>query len=375
MAGIYVHIPFCRQKCFYCDFYKTVNTSLQQKFLSVLKDEAKVRKNFMLNETVKTIYFGGGTPSVLTSSELEDLLGFFRNEFAVDVDAEITLEANPDDLSKEYLSGIFRAGVNRLSVGIQSFQDEHLKKMNRRHNAQQAVQAIEMAAGVGFNNISVDLIYGLPGLSQKQWEESLKQVYDLPVQHLSAYHLTYHEGTPFYTWLKKGSLKEIKEEESIAQFNTLIDLSVENGYEHYEISNLAKNGMYSQHNTAYWFGKKYLGLGPSAHSFDGDSRRWNISSVNQYIKALENQLPYWEKEHLTEKDKFNEYILTRIRTMWGLSLSYVNQVFGSDKKNYLLKQIEKYSQSGNIILAQDKILLSRNGLFISDEIMADLIII
>jgi len=375
MAGIYVHIPFCRQKCFYCDFYKTVNTSLQQKFLSVLKDEAKVRKNFILNEPVKTIYFGGGTPSILSPSELEDLLSFFRNEFAVDVDAEITLEANPDDLNKEYLNGIFRAGVNRLSVGIQSFQDEHLKKMNRRHNALQAVQAIEMAAGVGFTNISADLIYGLPGLTQKQWEESLQQVYNLPVQHLSAYHLTYHEGTPFYTWLKKGSLKEIKEEESIAQFNTLIDLSLKNGYEHYEISNLAKNEQYSQHNTSYWFGKKYLGLGPSAHSFDGDSRRWNISSINQYIKAIENQSPYWEEEVLSEKDKFNEYILTRIRTQWGLSLSYVNQVFGSEKKNYLLKQIEKYSQSGNIILEQDKILLSRNGLFISDEIMADLIII
>ncbi len=375
MAGIYIHIPFCRQRCNYCDFYKIVNTSLQQKFLSILKEEVKVRKNYLQNENVETIYFGGGTPSVLSSSELEDILVLLKNKFKVNSDAEITFETNPDDLTPDYLSGIRQAGINRLSVGIQSFQDNHLKIMNRRHTATQAIKAIEDAAKAGFNNISADLIYGLPGLSSQEWEESLKQVFSLPVQHLSAYHLTYHEGTTFYNWLKNGTLKELNEKASVNQFNALIDLSVKNGYEHYEISNLAKNNLYSRHNTSYWMGKKYLGLGPSAHSFDGSSRQWNISNVEQYILAFEKQMDYFEKEELSENDKFNEYILTRIRTKWGVSLSVVNQQFGADKENYLIEQIQKYKNTETVVLQNGILSLTRKGFFISDEIMADLMII
>lgn len=375
MAGIYIHIPFCRQKCYYCDFYKTVNTSLQQKFLSTLKEEAKVRKNYLQNETIETIYFGGGTPSVLIISELSDILNFLQQQFPVSSDAEITLEANPDDLTLEYLKGIKSIGINRLSIGIQSFQNKLLKKMNRRHNSAEAVQAIEMAAKLGFNNLSVDLIYGLPGLTTIQWNETLNQVFALPVQHLSAYHLTYHEGTPFYTWLKKGTLKELKENESVSQFNELVDLSKKNGFEQYEISNFAKNQLYSQHNTSYWIGKKYLGLGPSAHSFDGKSRAWNVSHVEAYINAIKNNTNYFEEEILSIKDKFNEYILTRIRTKWGVSLAYVNQHFGEENEKYLLMQIEKYKNAKTLFLENGIITLSREGLFISDEIMADLIII
>ncbi len=375
MAGIYIHIPFCRQKCYYCDFYKTVNTSLQQKFLSCLKEEAKVRKNYLQNETIKTIYFGGGTPSVLTISELNNTINFLHHEFQVLSDAEITLEANPDDLSLEYLKGIKQAGINRLSIGIQSFNDKHLQKMNRRHTATEAVKAIEMAANIGFTNLSVDLIYGLPGLTANQWNKSLNRVFTLPVQHLSAYHLTYHEGTPFYTWLKKGTLKELKENESVLQFNELVDLSEKNGFEQYEISNFAKQQMYSKHNTSYWMGEKYLGLGPSAHSFDGKSRAWNVSHVEAYINAIENNNSFNEEEILSLKDKFNEYILTRIRTKWGVSLAYVNQQFGDEKKNYLLMQIEKYKNSKTVLVENGIITLSNKGLFISDEIMADLIII
>jgi oxygen-independent coproporphyrinogen-3 oxidase len=375
MAGIYIHIPFCRQKCYYCDFYKTVNTSQSKRFLSVLKDEAKVRKNYILNEPVETIYFGGGTPSVLTAPELADLLRFFKNEFKVNSDAEITFEANPDDLNVDYLKGIKDAGVNRLSIGIQSFQNKHLEKMNRRHNSVQAIQAIEDAEKIGFANLSVDLIYGLPGLTESEWIESLNTVFRLPVQHLSAYHLTYHEGTPFYTWLKKGTLKELKEMESVRQFNILLDLASKNNYEQYEISNFAKNEMYSKHNTSYWMGKKYLGLGPSAHSFNGVSRRWNVSNVESYLKAFEKDTDYFEQEILSQKDKFNEHVLTRIRTKWGVSLEFINQSFGAEMKNYLLKQIEKYRQQETIILENGIVTLSKEGLFISDEIMVDLMII
>jgi len=375
MAGIYIHIPFCRQKCYYCDFYKTVNTSLKQKFLSKVKTEAKVRKNYLQNETVETIYFGGGTPSVLSNWELANILSFLADNFEISKKVEITFEANPDDLTSEYLMAIQQAGINRLSVGIQSFQDKHLTKMNRRHNAVEAVKAIEKAVDIGFDNISVDLIYGLPDLTETEWKDSLNKVFQLPVQHLSAYHLTYHEGTAFYTWLKKGTLKELNETESVNQFTTLLDMAKKNGFEQYEISNFAKNEMYSKHNTSYWMGIKYLGLGPSAHSFDGKSRRWNVSHVESYIKAFENNSDYFEEEILNEKDQFNEYILTRIRTKWGLSLEFIYQQFGEEKANNLLKQITKFKNQGKVFLEGDKITLSQEGLFISDEIMADLIII
>uniref|UniRef100_UPI0032178E1C radical SAM family heme chaperone HemW n=1 Tax=uncultured Draconibacterium sp. TaxID=1573823 RepID=UPI0032178E1C len=375
MAGIYIHIPFCRQKCYYCDFYKTVNTSLKQKFLSTLKEEAKVRKNYLQNETIETIYFGGGTPSVLNSTELTGILHFLSEYYIIDSNAEITFEANPDDLTSEYLIKIREAGINRLSVGIQSFQNKYLEKMNRRHNAADAVRAIEKAAETGFKNISVDLIYGLPGLTDQEWKESLNRVFQLPVQHLSAYHLTYHEGTAFYTWLKKGTLKELKETESVAQFKTLLSYAKNNGFEQYEISNFAKNQLYSKHNTSYWMGTKYLGLGPSAHSFDGASRRWNVSHVESYIKAFENKSDYFEEEKLSENDRFNEYILTRIRSKWGLSLKFVNKEFGTKLETYLLQQLDKYEKAGTVLINDDRITLSEKGLFISDEIMTDLIII
>lgn len=375
MAGIYIHIPFCRQKCYYCDFYKTVNTSLQHDFIKALKSEANIRKNYLNNENVETIYFGGGTPSVLSEKEIAEILEVMSKEFNVSSAAEITLEANPDDLTTDYLKDIKKVGINRLSIGIQSFQNRHLEKMNRRHDSAQAVGAIENAAKIGFSNLSADLIYGLPDLTQKEWEESLNTMFSLPVKHLSAYHLTYHEGTPFYTWLKKGTLKELKEAESVDQFNTLIDISVANGFEHYEISNLAKDQLYSRHNTAYWMGTKYLGLGPSAHSFDGNSRRWNSSHVEAYIKALANNNSYFEEEILNETDQYNEYILTRIRTKWGVSEKEIEQRYGVQTAQYFSNQLAKYKQAGVLQINDQAITLTRKGLFISDEIMADLIII
>lgn len=375
MAGIYIHIPFCRQKCYYCDFYKTVNTSLKQSFLPALKEEAKLRKNYLQNETVETIYFGGGTPSVLESGEVKKILEHLDQHFLLAENAEITFEANPDDLTKEYLQAIRAEGINRLSVGIQALQNHHLEKMNRRHDKKQALEAIENSVAAGFDNISVDLIYGLPGLTGAEWKESLAQVFRLPVQHLSAYHLTYHEGTAFYTWLRKGTLRELGESDSIEQFNLLMDEAAAAGFEQYEISNFARNGQYSQHNSAYWLGKKYLGLGPSAHSFDQRSRRWNVSHVESYIKGLAQDTSWFEEEILNDKERFNEYILTRIRTKWGVSILEIERLFGEDRKNYLLEQVEKYRKSGKIRVANDTIIIPREGLFISDEIMADLMII
>lgn len=375
MAGIYIHIPFCRQKCYYCDFYKTVNVSLTKKFLLALQKEIIQRKNYLENEIVETIYFGGGTPSVLNESELTQILQFLKRHFNVSPKAEITFEANPDDLTVEYLNQIYKAGIRRLSIGIQSFQDEFLKKMNRRHNANQAIEVVGNAAEIGFNDISVDLIYGLPGLNDDQWQDDLKKVFKLPVQHLSAYHLTYHEGTPFYTWLKKGTLKALKEVESISQFTTLIQMAKENGFEQYEISNFAKDRKYSKHNSSYWKGVKYLGLGPSAHSFNGVSRSWNVSHIESYIKAIEAGLPYSEEEILSESNRYNEYILTRIRTIWGVSIDELTEDFGTEKASYFRDIIQKYINTEMVELNKGIYKLTEKGMFVSDEIMANLMFI
>jgi len=375
MAGIYIHIPFCRQKCYYCDFYKTVNTNQTDTFISALSKETALRKRYIPEEKVKTIYFGGGTPSVLTENQLSVVLKFLYGYFSVASDAEITFEANPDDLSKEYLQLLKKLGINRLSIGIQSFQNEHLKKMNRRHNTEQAVRSIENAISEGFSNLSIDLIYGLPGLTLQEWQNSLQTVFRLPVVHLSAYHLTYHQGTPFYTWLKKGTLKELSEDESISQFNLLIDETEKAGFEQYEVSNFAWNKMYSKHNSAYWLGENYLGLGPSAHSFNGDSRRWNIAHVDGYIHGIENNTSWFEEEQLSENEKFNEYILTRIRTKWGISVQEIAERFGVKYADQVEKTAAKFLSSGKMKKNGGIFTLTREGLFVSDDLMTDFMII
>lgn len=375
MAGIYIHIPFCRQKCHYCDFYKTVNVGFIKQFILFLRKEIELQKIYLQGESVETIYFGGGTPSVLKQQELVYILSVLKSEFQVESNAEITLEANPDDLNLTYLESLFQAGINRLSIGIQSFQNQHLKKMNRRHNVKQAILSVENAIKAGFSNISVDLIYGLPELSLKQWKQNLQEVFKLPVQHLSAYHLTYHRGTPFYSWLKNGTLKEPSEEESIEQYNELINESWFAGFEQYEISNFAKDKLYSKHNTSYWTGKKYLGLGPSAHSFNGISRQWNVAGIEDYMKALKTDSPFYKKENLNEKDKFNEFILTNLRTKWGVSLSFIEENFGVEKSTYFLESIQKYLNTGKINEQNGNFTLSNKGVFVSDDILSDLMII
>jgi len=369
VAGIYIHIPFCRQKCYYCDFYKTVNSSQTGRFLSALKLEASERKNYTEGENIRTVYFGGGTPSVLKEQELMEILDVLNDHFHIEEDAEITFEANPDDLTPVYLQSLKKAGINRLSIGIQSFFDIHLRKMNRRHDSQQAVRAIEDAFEAGFENLSTDLIYGIPGLTLKQWQESLRKMFSLPVVHLSAYHLTYHEGTAFYTWLKKGTLKELSENESVSQFNLLLDEASQAGFEQYEISNFARNGVYSKHNMAYWSGEKYLGLGPSAHSFNGTSRQWNIAHIDAYMKLIETDESFFEEEQLTAQEHFNEYILTHIRTKWGISLDEINNRFGEEYVDWVAHEAEKHILSGKMMEQKGVLTLTREGLFVSDDLM------
>jgi len=373
MAGIYIHIPFCRRRCFYCDFYKTTQTALKSFYIEALLTELNLRKSYLQNEIIDTIYFGGGTPSVLTPPEIEKILAGIYGGFDVVTNPEITLEANPDDLDVEYLSRLAETKINRLSIGIQSFFDEDLKQMNRRHNSLQASGCVNEAFSAGFKNISIDLIYGLPGLTLEKWGENLKQAFVLPVSHLSAYHLTYHEGTRFFDLKKKGFLQEIPEDDSVAQFELLIDKALENNFFQYEISNFAKEGAISKHNSAYWSGKKYLGLGPSAHSYDGSSRQWNVSDVGLYIENIKKSTPLFELEILSENERYNDYIITNLRTMWGISEEYIKNSFGETRLRDLKKEIGKYLKSGFVYEKGGFYFLSKAGLFISDEITSALL--
>ena len=374
MAGIYIHIPFCRKKCFYCDFYKTTAVEKKPLFLQSLRKEAHLQAGYLGRETVETIYFGGGTPTVLTIQELSEILEYLRLLFPVSDQAEITLEANPDDLSLLYLKDLRQLGFNRLSIGIQSFSDQDLKKMNRRHSSAQAFLSVYDAAEAGFNHVSIDLIYGLPGLTLQNWEKNLKRAFKLPFNHLSAYHLTYHEGTKFHEWLRSGSLRELPEEDSIAQFERLMDLSAEAGFEQYEISNFARDKAYSKHNSSYWSGSKYLGLGPSAHSYDGISRQWNMASLTGYIKALESGIPLFEREELTFTERINDYLITRIRTIRGISLRDMANQFGPDYTQKVQASAYSFLQSGHLTQNGDQIYLTRKGIMVSDEIMLALVI-
>jgi len=375
MAGIYIHIPFCRKRCHYCDFFKSTDLHQKARLLAGLKRELECRASELASEEINTIYLGGGTPSVLLIEELKDLLETVRLNFEVSPEAEITMEANPDDLSEEMLSELRQIGFNRLSIGIQSFSDSDLKRMNRRHDSLQAVQSVKLAKKAGFSNISIDLIYGLPNQNMEDWEQNIRQVIELDVPHISAYNLTYHQGTVFYDQLKKGILKELPDELSLQQFQLLIRLLKDAGFEHYETSNFCKPGLYSKHNSSYWKSKKYLGIGPSAHSFDLNSRRWNVSSISEYLSGIENNEPYSEFEILTEQDRYNDYIITGLRTSWGISAELIKTEFSASYFDHFQKSKEKYLQSGHLVCTPESVTLSPDGLFISDKIMEDFMVV
>ncbi len=375
MAGIYIHIPFCRQKCYYCDFYKTDRVDFIEDYLSTLFMEMARERYYLSDEIVETIYFGGGTPSVLSEAQLKIILKNLYENFVISPVAEITFEANPDDLDNSYLQMLRNIKINRLSIGIQAFQDEHLKKMNRRHNAQQAAVSVINAKNTGFDNISVDLIYGIPDLTEEQWKFNLQRVFELPVDHLSAYHLTFHEDTIFHKLLVSGLIKELSETESLKQYKILTDNAFYAGFEQYEISNFAKDQKYSKHNTAYWTGKNYLGLGPSAHSYNGVARRWNFSDLSKYIKSIkEGQIAY-EEEILALQDRYNEYIITNLRTIWGVSLQVIENNFGSKLAVYFFDSAKKFISSKKMVQENEIFKLTQEGLFISDNITAALMFI
>jgi oxygen-independent coproporphyrinogen-3 oxidase len=372
MSGIYIHIPFCKVKCNYCDFYKSTDLSYKNAVIHAIEAELALRKAYLTDKRIETIYLGGGTPSLLNKEELVALLGQIKSSFSVSSEAEITVEANPDDLTPAYLNQLSEVGFNRLSIGIQSFSDNDLKLMGRRHNAQQAVDAVKNAQGAGFGNISVDLIYGIPGMTFEQWQTNLEKVFGLNIQHLSAYHLTYHEGTPFWMKRKRGVLKEVEEEESLRQFEALIAASNEHGFIHYEISNFAVEGYYSKHNSSYWKQVEYLGLGPSAHSFNKTTRYWNPSNIGTYLKAIEQGKTAGEFETLTTIDKFNEYLITGLRTIWGIDKAFILKEFGEQILHALELNVDKLLPSGVIEVKDNRVFITKKGIFISDKIVETL---
>ena len=373
MSGIYIHIPFCKQACHYCDFHFSTSLKKKTELVAAVCKELVLRKD-EINAEIQTIYFGGGTPSLLTSEELQQIFDAIYSNFQVSENPEVTLEANPDDLSKEVILQLSKSHVNRLSIGVQSFFEEDLKLMNRAHNASEAVSSIKEAMPF-FGNISIDLIYGIPGMSNKRWLENLKKAVSLNVPHLSCYALTVEPKTALETFIKKGIVSPVEDEAAAEHYELLLATTEVAGFENYEFSNFAKQGYYSQNNSAYWQGKPYLGIGPSAHSYDGDTRSWNINNNTKYIKSIEAGVLPIERETLSVNDKFNEYIMTGLRTKWGVSLKRVENVFGKKISDYLLEQADESLSSGMLVLENDTFKVSKKGKFLSDGIASSLFLV
>ena len=375
MAGIYLHIPFCKRKCAYCDFYSTANKNLMNLFVDALLMEIEQRKDYLAGESIQTIYFGGGTPSLLTIKQIANILDCISSHFTIEKNNEITLEANPDDLNLKYLHDLRKTGVNRLSVGIQSFRNSDLELMRRSHTSAEAKNAIFEAQKAGFDNISVDLIYGLHNLTLTDWEKNIQECLDLEIQHISAYHLTIEHGTLFYKFDKEKKLNLPSEEVSLSQFLKLKELTEKKGYIHYEISNFALDGSLSLHNTNYWTGVKYLGLGPSAHSYNLSSREWNISNIARYTEGISQGNRVYEKENLSLNDKFNDYLITSLRTMWGINITILKKDYGEKYLNHFEKNIKTLLSENLMVKFNDNYKLTDKGIFISDSILSDLLVV
>ena len=374
MAGIYVHIPFCKKLCFYCDFYHVISVNDNSAFIDALLKEASLRKDYLESETVSTIYFGGGTPSVFSVKDLGTILNHINKLFRVEQDCEISIELNPDDVLPAYLEGLKDLNINRISMGIQSWRDSDLKMLNRRHDSAQAIKALKDTLDAGFENITIDLIYGIPGMSLKEWESNLDFSLSFDIKHLSAYHLTFEPVTVFGKMLEKGTISEIDENESVAQFNILIEKAESAGFIQYEISNFGKPGYFSIHNSNYWKQVSYLGLGPSAHSFNGYSRQWNIRDLKGYIKLISAGKSFYESEELNSKTRFNEYIMTSLRTMWGIDLEYVEEMFEKEGYDYIINLAGKFKNYGLMKQEKKSLILTNQGKLISDNIISEFMI-
>ncbi len=372
LAGLYIHIPFCRQACRYCDFHFSVSLHFKEKMLKAMESEMLQKARYFKDIELKTLYFGGGTPSVLSNEEIVRLILAVKNNFQVSPDLEITFEANPDDLTIPYLEALKRSGIARLSIGVQSFRDKDLELMRRSHNAIQAIEAVKNAKQIGFDNINCDLIYGIPGMNSEDWKENLHMLFELRIRHISAYHLTFEPGTVFEHWRKKQRIFPVEEAESVKQFKVLKSETTKSGFIHYEISNFARPGFFSQHNLIYWTNKTYVGIGPSAHSFDGKRRFWNISSNKKYIQfLLSGGNNYTEGEDLSKVDLYNEYILTSLRTMWGIDLNEIHKRFEDNYVKYLKKSSKRFLESGDLIHHDNKIRLSDKGVLKADYVIRE----
>ena len=370
MAGIYIHIPFCKQRCYYCDFHFTTSLKNKEEMIDAIIYELKSRKK-EIKDTVKTIYFGGGTPSVLQITDINKIISSIYKNFTVSNNPEITIEANPDDLDENKISDLSKTPVNRFSVGIQSFHDKDLKFMNRAHNSRQALECIPLLKKYGFDNITIDLIYGVPNQNKEEWLYNLNTAFNLDVPHISAYALTVEENTPLNTLIKKGKYPKVSDKKSFDDFNILINESSKHGFEQYEISNFSKKGFLSKHNTSYWQGEMYIGVGPSAHSYNGITRRWNIANNKKYLDNIKLNT-YFESEILSAKDKFNEYIMTGLRTMFGVSKNKILQDFGQEFHENFTHKTNALKHKGDINIEGDIITISKSAKFRTDGITSDL---
>ena len=374
MSGIYIHIPFCKQACFYCDFHFSTSLKKKEDMISALVKEIEIRKTELNNSIIETIYFGGGTPSVLSTDEIETLIDAVYKNFAVVENPEITLEANPDDLSEEKIMELSKSPINRLSIGIQSFFEKDLKLMNRAHNSDEAKKCLSLATQY-FDNISVDLIYGIPDCTNQEWQENIQTALSFGVPHISSYALTVEPKTPLASFIKKGIIKNVDDEKAQEQFHILIDELEKANFVHYETSNFGKEAFFSKNNSSYWLGKSYIGIGPSAHSFDGTQRSWNVRNNSKYINSIsENKLPI-EREILSKNDRYNEYIMTGLRTIWGVSFDKIKNEFGAQYIEYLEKESKKYINQELLYLDNLVLKTTKKGKFLSDGIASDLFMI
>lgn len=374
MPGIYIHIPFCKQACYYCDFHFSTSPRYRQEFIQAMLNEIKNTKDYLDGKTINTIYFGGGTPSLLNEEELNQIIDFLHRHHHVSPAAEVTLEANPDDLDKTKTSQLIKAGINRLSVGIQSFYNEHLTYLNRSHDASRAIDSVKISQDAGFQNINIDLIYGIQNLSDTQWINNLEQAYKLKIQHISSYSLTVEPKTALSHFIKTDKYSNLDDNKAAVQFELMLDLMHSNEFEQYEISNFCKEGYYSKHNSSYWMNETYLGLGPSAHSFNGISRRWNVSNNAVYIRNINAGERTHEEELLSPDQRYNEYVLTGMRTKWGISLQQVNDRFGNNYLKHCMDKVQPFIDQGHVLQQNDKVLLSQQGKLICDKISLELFV-
>ena len=371
MAGIYLHIPFCKKACHYCDFHFSTSLKHQQNVLDAMAKEIKIRKSEMANHLIESIYFGGGTPSLLSAREITQIIDLLYKNFKIDSLCEITLEANPDDLSLIKIQELSKTKINRLSIGVQSFFDEDLRYMNRSHNSNQAINCIKHCKKY-FKNMTIDLIYGIPTMSVSRWVQNLKRAFSLPIKHLSCYALTVEEKTPLARFIQQKKTDPMDENKALSHFKALQKNASLNGFSGYETSNFAKMGYYSKHNTGYWLGKPYLGIGPSAHSFDGIKRSWNVSSNVQYYQSISRDKRIYTQEVLTIKDRYNEYLMTSLRTIWGVSLNKIKMDFGKKYSDYLTLNSEHFIEEKLLTIDNGYLKHTPKSAFLIDGIIADL---